>query len=343
MESDSEGEKTKKKSLKPVVADPKETKIVKVIEKRKTELSLKDVIKHTSPFDGSNFAFKEWADMLERNITLANLEDNFGEILFGAVLINKAKVVWEMAEVNSRVSIKASFKLLKSAFDNSSTRLEAEEKIHSTKQASFNTVIEYVKEQVKNCKAVNGNMSEEAVIAHIRRNLSPDFKKQLYLFEFKSIDQFILVLDKVEKNCSPSDKVKTEVNFVHSGGRRSFHRGRGFRGGSNRDARGRGQGGERNSGYRRGRGFSHIQCYNCGNFGHMQSQCRSSKQVKLTESIKDSRRLSEKFCNEDAEDVLPINKEEDSLYNVILFEEAEGIAAWVKGKVNNYPSYASKV
>jgi len=105
MESDSEDEKTKKKTLKPAVTDPKEPKIVKVIEKRKTELSLKDVIKHTTPFDGSNYAFKEWAEMLERNIMLANIEDNFGEILFGSVLVNKAKVVWEMADVYSRVGL----------------------------------------------------------------------------------------------------------------------------------------------------------------------------------------------------------------------------------------------
>lgn len=334
MESESEEKKTKKKptkptvgdskDTKPTVSDPKETKqtgseskeikVIEVKEKRKTELSLKDVIKHTTPFDGSNFAFKEWSNMLERNLILANIDDNFGEILFGAVLINKAKIVWEMAEVSSKVSIKSSFKVLKNAFDNSATRLEAEERIHLTKQASFKSVLEYVKEQVKNCKAVDSKMKEEAVIAHIRRNLSPEFKKQLYLFEFKSMDQFVLALDRVEKNCghsekigSQSEKIKSDVNWVHvEGGRRPF-RGRTFRGG-NRDSSGRGHGFERNSGARRGRGMANIQCYNCGNFGHTQKHCRSSRQVKLAENTSNSK-LSKEV---DVEEVLS-NKEEDSL------------------------------
>jgi len=310
MESDSEEKKAKKKTLKTSI-DSKEPNVIKVIEKRKPELSLKDVISHTSPFDGNNFAYKEWAEKLERNIALANLDDKYGEILFGAILSNKAKVVWEMAEVDSKVSIKASFKILKNAFDNSTTRLEAEERIHSTKQANFQSVIEYVKDQVKNCKAVDSEMSEASVIAHIRRNLSPEFKKQLYLFEFKSIDQFVLALDRVEKNFR-SDKVKADVNFISSDRDKRFYRGRGFRGGS-REGRGRRQGFERNPGFRRGRGMANIQCFNCGNYGHTQNQCRPSKQVKLTESTPLSKRSSDKANNVVDVEEDSSNKEEDSL------------------------------
>jgi len=103
MESDLEDKKSKAKSLKSGISDIGKTE-------RKADLSLKDVIKLTPHFDGTNFTFKEWADTLERNLALANVGDNLGEILFGSILINKAKIVWEMVEVGTRISIKLSLK-----------------------------------------------------------------------------------------------------------------------------------------------------------------------------------------------------------------------------------------
>jgi len=182
----------------------------KVSTINRSTLSLKDIIKHTVPFDGSNFAFNEWSEALKRNIDLANIGDEYGEILFNKVLTNKAKIVWDMSEVASRTSIQKSLELLKKAFDNSSTRLEAEEKIHSTKQTDYASVMEYVKEQVKNCRAVNSKMDEESVIAHIRRNLHPEFKKQIYLMDFKTIDHLILTLDKVEKNTESKQRTESK-------------------------------------------------------------------------------------------------------------------------------------
>jgi len=308
MESDSEEKKSKMKSLKSINSDVGKTD-------RKAELSLKDVIKLTPHFDGTNLTFKEWADTLERNLALANIGDSLGEILFGSILINKAKIVWEMAEVSTRISIKLSLKVLKGHFDNNTTRLEAGEKIHSTKQANFSSVLEYVKEQIKNCKAVESNMDEETIIANIRRNLSPEFKKQLFLFDFKNVDQLLLALDRVEKNLQ-SEKPK-EVNFTSHESKHNFSRNRGFRGGR---YEGRGRGPSRapvkiNRFVRgKGRSLANVQCYNCGNFGHTQKFCHPNRQVNVAEGSHSYSKKSVSKPNLEVEgEEEESNKDDDSI------------------------------
>jgi len=177
--------------------------------------------------------------------------------------------------------------------------------------------LDYVKDQVKNCKAMDSNMDEDNIIAHVRRNLSPEFKNQLYLFDFKNMDQFILALDRVEKNLL-GEKPK-EINFTSSeGGRRGGFRARGFRR-YNKEENGRGQfkapSREHFQGKGRGRSLANVQCFNCGNFGHVQKHCRPNKQVKLAEKaeVKDRPAANGKKGREleDGEDFY--NKDEDSL------------------------------
>jgi len=337
-DKDSESEKStpeKKTITKPNLDTGNPTKT-----KAKSELSLKDVISYTTPFDGTNVAFKEWSKTLVRNIELAQVEDNYGEILFSKLLIDKAKLVWEMAETDVKTSIVASLKILKGTFDNNNTRLEAEEKIHNTKQADFSSVFEYVKVQVKNCKASDNSMTEETIVAHIRRNLLPEFKKQIYLWEFKSVEQLVMALDKVEKNVKV-EKAKTEVNFLGNNVRSSRGRGRygnsgrygssgsfGRHGNTGNSGRYGNTGIPRNNYFNRNnenqdsqrprynKSFKNIQCFNCGNFGHTQRQCHPNKQVKMISKEDEEEAEGNKVEHRnalDTKDYINFNKEDDSL------------------------------